>query len=85
MKWKRYTIETTTAAEDLVSSALADLGIEGVEIEDQVPLSEADTAKMFIDIPPELPENDGTSRVSFFLDADSDHAEILSGVREALS
>ncbi|MCC8142319.1 MAG: 50S ribosomal protein L11 methyltransferase [Lachnospiraceae bacterium] len=84
MKWIRYTIETTTAAEDLVSSALADLGIEGVEIENQVPLSETDTAKMFIDIPPELPEDDGISRVSFYLDADSDHEEILSGVREAL-
>ena len=45
MKWNKYTIETTTAAEDFVSSMLSDLGIEGVEIEDNVQLSQKDTAK----------------------------------------
>ncbi len=84
MKWNRYTIETTTAAEDLVSSMLCDLGIEGVEIEDNVPLTEADTAKMFIDILPELPPDDGASRVSFYLDSAEENGEILSQVREAL-
>ncbi len=84
MKWDRYTIETTTAAEDLVSSVLWDLGIEGVEIENNVPLTEADTARMFIDFLPELPEDDGTSRVSFYLEAGEDHTEILSRVREAI-
>ena len=39
MKWNKYTIETTTAAEDYMSAMLADLGIEGVEIEDNIPLS----------------------------------------------
>ncbi|MCD8218712.1 MAG: 50S ribosomal protein L11 methyltransferase [Clostridiales bacterium] len=84
MKWNRYTIETTTEAEDLVSSMLCDLGIEGVEIEDNVPLTEADTAKMFIDILPELPPDDGVSRVSFYLDSAEENGEILSQVREAL-
>ncbi|MCD8150536.1 MAG: 50S ribosomal protein L11 methyltransferase [Clostridiales bacterium] len=84
MKWNRYTIETTTAAEDLVSSMLCDLGIEGVEIEDNVPLTEADTAKMFIDILPELPPDDGVSRVSFYLDSAEENGEILSQVCEAL-
>jgi len=84
MKWNRYTIETTTAAEDLVSSMLCDLGIEGVEIKDNVPLTEADTAKMFIDILPELPPDDGVSRVSFYLDSEKENGKILSQVREAL-
>ncbi len=84
MKWIRYTISTTTAAEDLISLALSDLGIEGVEIENNVPLTAQDTAKMFIDILPELPEDDGTSRVSFYLDASEDHTEIIARVREAL-
>ncbi len=84
MKWNRYTIETTTAAEDLISSALADLGIEGVEIENMVPLTEAETARMFIDFPPELPEDDGTSRVSFYLDAEGDNGDLLDRVREAM-
>ncbi len=84
MKWNRYTIETTTTAEDILSSALADLGIEGVEIENNVPLTETDTAKMFIDILPEMGEDDGTSRVSFYLETGSDNETVLAGVREAI-
>ena len=34
MKWKKYTIHATTEAEDFISSMLADLGVEGVQIED---------------------------------------------------
>ena len=67
MKWKKYTIYTTTEAEDLISLMLNEHGVEGVQIEDNVPLSEHDTKGMFIDILPELPPDDGTSRVSFFL------------------
>ena len=55
MKWKKYTIETTTAAEDFMSSMLMDLGIEGIEIEDNIPLTKEDQADMFIDFLPELP------------------------------
>ena len=47
MKWKKYTIETTTAAEDFMSSMLMDLGIEGIEIEDNIPLTKEDQADMF--------------------------------------
>ena len=46
MKWNKFTIETTTAAEDLVSAMLAELGIEGVEIENNVPLTKEDQADM---------------------------------------
>ncbi len=84
MKWKKYTIETTTAAEDFVSSMLSDLGVEGVEIEDNVQLSSKDTAKMFIDFLPELPPDEGIGNVSFYLDAQEDHSEILSQVKEEL-
>ena len=49
MKWKKYTIETTTAAEDFMSSMLMELGIEGIEIEDNIPLTKEDQADMFID------------------------------------
>ena len=67
MKWKKYTIYTTTEAEDLVSMMLSENGVGGVQIENNVPLSDADTKGMFIDILPELGEDDGSSRVSFFL------------------
>lgn len=85
MKWNKYTIETTTAAEDYMSAMLAELGIEGVEIEDNVPLSAADQAQMFIDFLPELPPDDGVSRVSFYLeDNGGDDTELLRQVKAAL-
>ena len=85
MKWNKYTIETTTAAEDYMSAMLADLGIEGVEIEDNIPLSKEDQADMFIDFLPELPPDDGVSHVSFYLEDDGeDRTELLKQVKEAL-
>lgn len=68
MKWKKYSIETTTAAEDYMSSMLMELGIEGIEIEDNIPLSKEDQAEMFIDFLPELPPDEGISHVSFYLE-----------------
>ena len=67
MKWRKYTIHTTVEAEDLISMMLMEHGVEGVQIEDNVPLSDSDTKGMFIDILPEMAPDDGTSRVSFFL------------------
>lgn len=85
MKWNRYTIETTTAAEDYISPMLLELGIEGVEIEDKVPLSQADVAEMFIDFLPELGEDDGVSHVSFYLEDDGeDRSALLEEVRRGL-
>lgn len=85
MKWNKYTIETTTAAEDYMSAMLADLGIEGVEIEDNIPLSKEDQADMFIDFLPELPPDDGVSHVSFYLeDKGEDYTELLKQVKIAL-
>ena len=40
MKWNKFRLATTTEAEDIVSSMLMDLGIQGVEIEDKVPLTQ---------------------------------------------
>ena len=85
MKWNKYTIETTTAAEDYMSSMLMELGIEGVEIEDNIPLSKEDQAEMFIDFLPELPPDDGVSHVSFYIEDDGeDHTELLKEVKKGL-
>ena len=54
MRWNKFRLKTTTEAEDLVSSMLMDLGIEGVEIEDKVPLTQADKEQMFVDILPQI-------------------------------
>lgn len=85
MRWNKYTIETTTAAEDFMSSMLMELGIEGVEIEDNIPLTKEDQSEMFIDFLPELPPDDGVSYVSFYLeDNGEDDAELLKQVKIAL-
>lgn len=84
MKWNKYTIETTTAAEDFISGMLADLGVEGIEIEDNIPLSAADQSKMFIDILPELPPDEGIGYVSFYLEPDAENEEMLRNVRGEL-
>lgn len=84
MKWRKFTIETTTAAVDLVGSMLDDLGISGIEIEDHVPLTEAETKGMFIDILPELPPDDGTARVSYYLEMDVDAEQVMKQVREGM-
>ena len=84
-KWKKYTIETTTAAEDFMSSMLMDLGIEGIEIEDNIPLTKEDQADMFIDFLPELPPDEGKSHVSFYIEDDGkDQSEILKKVKIGL-
>ncbi len=85
MKWKKYTIDTTTAAEDYMSSMLMDLGIEGIEIEDNIPLSKEDQSDMFIDFLPELPPDEGKSHVSFYIEDDgSDTTELLISVKKGL-
>ena len=85
MKWKKYTIETTTAAEDFMSSMLMNLGIEGIEIEDNIPLTKEDQADMFIDFLPELPPDEGKSHVSFYIEDDgTDQSEILKKVKIGL-
>ncbi|MGF7003919.1 ribosomal protein L11 methyltransferase [Lachnospiraceae bacterium PFB1-21] len=77
MKWKKYRLETTTVAEDLVSAILAELGVEGVEIEDKIPLSEEEMAEMFINIGPTIEPDDGKAYVSFYLDSEADSVAIL--------
>ena len=74
MKWKKFTLTTTTEAVDLISYACwMRLGIEGIEIEDNVPLTEKETKGMFIDILPELPPDEGVAKVSFYLDEDDEY------------
>ncbi len=84
MKWKKLTIETTTQAVDFISGLLAELGIEGIEVEDNVPLSEEDKEKMFIDILPELPEDDGTARVNCYLELDQDLEDTAARIQAGL-
>lgn len=84
MKWNQFRLKTTTEAEDIVSSMLADLGIEGVQIEDKIPLTQSDTEQMFVDILPDMPEDDGCAYLTFYLDEEVDKHEMLLKVRQEL-
>ncbi len=84
MKWHKFTLKTRTEVEDIVISSLADAGVEGVEIEDKVPLSEADKKQMFVDILPDGPADDGIAYLNFYLEEDADKEAVLARVREEL-
>lgn len=68
MKWKKFRIETITDAEDVIISSLYDIGLEGAQIEDKVPLTAAEKEQMFVDILPDGPEDDGIAYLSFFVE-----------------
>lgn len=84
MKWNQFRLKTTTEAEDIVSSMLANLGIEGVQIEDKIPLTQSDKEQMFVDILPDMPEDDGCAYLTFYLDEEVDKHEMLLKVRQEL-
>ncbi|WP_178007883.1 50S ribosomal protein L11 methyltransferase [Mediterraneibacter sp.] len=84
MKWNKFRLKTTTEAEDIVSSMLMDLGIQGVEIEDKIPLSQSDKEQMFVDILPQTEADDGVAYLSFYLEPEDDKEQILSEVRKEL-
>lgn len=85
MKWIKLSLSTTVEAEDLVTAVLDEMGIEGVQIEDKVQLSEEDKKKMFIDILPELPPDDGEAVLSFYVDCDTDIEELKRNITENVS
>lgn len=68
MKWIKFTLDTHTEAVDLLSYMLDEIGVEGIEIEDHVPLSEAEKKQMYVDILPDPEENDGSAKVHFYME-----------------
>lgn len=84
MKWKKFTIKTTTLAEDIVVATLDEIGIQGAEIEDKQPLTEDEKAQMFVDIMPEGPADDGIAYVNYYLEEEEDAEAILEKVKAAL-
>ena len=84
MKWNQFRLKTTTLAEEIVSSMLMDLGIQGVQIEDKVPLTKEDKEQMFVDILPDIPADDGTAYLTFYLDEEEDKGTLLLNIRKEL-
>ena len=79
MKWKKFRIKTVTDAEDIIISTLYDIGLEGAQIEDKVPLTVAEKEQMFVDILPEGPEDDGIAYLSFFVEENEDGKLLVNG------
>ena len=84
MKWNKYTLKTTTQAEDFVSGVLMELGINGVQVEDNVQITKEEKEKQFIDYLADLPEDDGTAYISFYTEEDADDEKLLDDLRTKL-
>lgn len=85
MKWTKVTIETTTEATDMLSYLLGEYGVEGIEIEDKIPLSEEDKKAMYIDILPELPPDDGCADISCYIDDNIDVKDLCRYIGEQMT
>lgn len=79
MKWVKFRIKTTTEAEDIIISSLYDLGLEGAQIEDRIPLTAWEKEQMFVDILPDTPEDDGIAYLSFFVEEGPDGSLLAGG------
>lgn len=79
MKWTKFRIKTITEAEDIIISTLYDIGLEGAQIEDKVPLTAWEKEQMFVDIAPVAGEDDGIAYLSFFVEEKEDGSLILNG------
>ena len=84
MKWNKFSIKTKTDAEDIIISTLADLGVQGAEIEDKQPLTALEKEQMFVDIMPDMPDDDGIAYVNFYLEEEEDKETIVANVKREL-
>lgn len=85
MKWIKVTIETTTEATDMLSYVLGEYGVEGIEVEDKIPISEEDRKAMFIDILPELPPDDGVAYISCYIEDSAKVKELCEYIEDQLN
>ncbi|MCR4694576.1 MAG: 50S ribosomal protein L11 methyltransferase [Pseudobutyrivibrio sp.] len=85
MNWIKYSIKTTTEAEDFVSASLYELGITSVEIENNVMPNTEKEGGVYEELQPTLPEDQGISYVSFYLGEEEDQESTLLLVKSALA
>lgn len=83
MKWVKFRLKTITDAEDIIISTLYDIGLEGAQIEDKVPLTALEKEQMFVDILPEGPEDDGIAYLNFFVEENEDGSLTLQNEKVA--
>jgi len=80
MKWVKFRVKTITEAEDIIISTLYDIGLEGAQIEDKIPLTALEKEQMFVDILPDAPEDDGIAYLSFFVEEKEDGSLEVQGM-----
>lgn len=85
MKWTSYTLHTINEATDIISYTLSELGVEGIEIEDNVPLTEDEKKQMFVDILADPVVTDNKAIIRFYRDSTEDAEAFVASVKEALS
>ena len=78
MKWVKFRIKTVTDAEDIIISMLYEIGLEGAQIEDKVPLTALEKEQMFVDILPDGPEDDGIAYLNFFVEEQEDGSLLVN-------
>lgn len=83
MRWTKFTIDTTEEAEDLVSGVLFDEGITNIEIEDLLPV-EALEGEEYEELQPDRGEDDGSSRISFYVEEGEDYGALLERIKISL-
>lgn len=87
MVYKKFTIDTTLEAIDFISAALSEVGVEGIEVEDGIPLTEEEQSAMFIGMMPDEEKPFDGVKVSFYLDAampDGEMKKVLCDIRRQL-
>ncbi len=75
-----FYIKTKTEAEDIVISTLAEVGIEGVEIQDKQPLTEKIKRRCLWILCRKDRADDGIAYLNFYLEEDADKEAILKDV-----
>ena len=78
MKWVKFKVQTNVEAEDIIISTLYDIGLEGAQIEDKIPLTALEKEQMFVDILPDCPDDDGVAYLSFFVEEKEDGTLVLN-------
>lgn len=84
MKWIKISLKTTTEAVDLIGNLYDEAGLEGIQIEDHVPITEEEKKAMYIDIVPELGADDGTAMVSSYVEPGKDIDRIVKHLQNGL-
>ncbi|MBR5930851.1 MAG: 50S ribosomal protein L11 methyltransferase [Lachnospiraceae bacterium] len=81
MKYTKYTIQTTNEDADMVSVLLMDAGIFDIQIENNIQLTDEELNQIYADFKKDLPEDDGTCKISFFVEEKTDPSEIEADAR----